>query len=67
MKMFLPMGLMFVYNKFGTEWPAPQLRFAYASTQILSLLAYIYVFQQASKTASTTQKLKVTSKQPTGP
>lgn len=67
MKMFLPMGLMFLYNKIGTEWPAPQLRFAYASTQILSLLAYIYVYQQASRVASTTQKLTVTTKQPTGP
>ncbi len=67
MKMFLPMGLMFLYNKVGSEWPAQPLRFAYALTQILSMLSYLYVYQQASKSASATQKIKVTSKQPTGP
>lgn len=66
-KMFMPMGLMFFYNKFGSEWEAPHLRLAYATTQILSVLAYAYIYFVASKSASKTEILTVKSKQATGP
>lgn len=65
--MFMPMGLMFVYNKFGSEWEAPHLRLLYATTQVLSVLAYAYIYYVASKHASPTEMLTVKSKQPTGP
>lgn len=66
-KMFMPMGLMFVYNKFGQEWEAPPLRLVYATTQVLSVLAYAYIYYVASKHASQTEMLTVKSKQATGP
>lgn len=66
-KMFMPMGLMFFYNKFGTAWEAPPLRLAYAMTIIFSVLAYAYIYTTALKKASQTETLTVKTKQAVGP
>lgn len=67
LKMFMPMMIMWGYNKFGLEWPVDILRIAYGTVQAIALVSYLFVYSRIEASASTTEKLTVKSKQATGP
>ena len=66
LKMFLPMILMWLYNKYGTEWSVDHIRIAYGVSQAASVLLQLYILSRIEATASTTETVTVKSKTASG-
>ena len=66
LKMFLPMILMWLYNKYGTEWPIDAIWIAYGASQLVAVLLQLYILSRVEATASTTEKVTVKTKSAAG-
>ena len=66
-KMFLPMGIMWMYNKVGEGLQPNLLRVAYGASQAFAVLAAFYIWSRVNATASTTDTVTTKTKQATGP
>ena len=66
MKMFLPMILMWLYNKYGIEWPIDNIRIAYGASQVAAVLLQLFILSRIEATASTTEKVAVKTKSAAG-
>lgn len=67
LKMFLPMLIMWLYNKYGTDLSLDHIRIAYGTSQAFALLLQLYVHSRVQATASTTQTVTVKTKPAQGP
>lgn len=66
MKMFLPMIIMWLYNKYGTELSLDHVRIAYGVSQVAAVLLQLYILSRVEAKASNTQLVKVTTKSASG-
>jgi len=66
LKMFLPMIIMWLYNKYGGDWSSDHIRIAYAASQGVALLVQLYILSRIEATASPTETIKVKSKSASG-
>ena len=66
MKMFLPMIIMWLYNKYGLELSLDHIRIAYGVSQAAAVLLQLYILSRVEVSASTTQVVKVKTKSAAG-
>lgn len=66
LKMFLPMILMWLYNKYGTDWSVDHIRIAYGTSQAAALLLQLYILSRVEASASATETVTVKSKSASG-
>lgn len=64
--MFLPMIIMWLYNKYGTELSLDHVRIAYGVSQVAAVLLQLYILSRVESKASNTQIVKVTTKSASG-
>ena len=66
MKMFLPMIIMWLYNKYGLELSLDHIRIAYGVSQAAAVLLQLFILSRVEASASTTQLVKVKTKSAAG-